>query len=318
MGYHQRRGLQVRDGARPALERVDLLVLDIDGVLLDCSRSYPATISEAAQRYVAALGWRMDGMLLPPEETARWKRAGGFNSDWVLTQAALYLFMSTGERAVTAARAAAPQEPFLERVARAGGGLPAVQALLGPAPAGWDPDRITRLCCAVYGGDRCEAMFGFPAEGVDGPGLCEREVPLVSAARLLRFPGALGLYTGRNRGETAFALERLGVAGRIPAARIVDSDSGFAKPDPGGLAAIARAAGDPASALFVGDNIDDLETVRRHRELPPGPTEYGFAGVLGGTLGDMSLDVYTTGRADYIAPRVDALLDTLLRARGVA
>jgi HAD superfamily hydrolase (TIGR01548 family) len=310
-------GLAVRAGV-PAPERIDLLVLDIDGVLLDCSRSYPYTISEAAQRYVAALGWRMDGLLLPPGETTLWKRAGGFNSDWALTQAALYFFMSKGRKAVSAARAAEPsQAAFLERVARAGGGLDAVRAIAGPAPPGWDPARIERLCCAVYAGDRCQAMFGFPAEGVSGPGLCEREVPLLAAERLLAFPGALGIYTGRNDGETAFALQRLGLAGRVPAARIITADSPYRKPDPGGLAAIARAAGEPRCAIFAGDNVDDLETVRRYRRLPAAgrpATAYLFAGVLGGALGEHAEEVFTAGGADLVAPGVADLVEALLRA----
>ena len=318
--YRAWSGLQALEGARPAPAQMDLLVLDIDGVLLDCAESYPYTISVAAQRFVAELGWRMDGLLLPAGETRLWKRAGGFNSDWDLTQAALYFFMSRGRDSVAAARAATPgQGEFLAEVARRGGGLQAVRAILGQPPPDWDPERITRLCCSVYAGDRCQSMFGFAAEGVAGPGLCERERPLVAAGRLLAWPGALGIYTGRNGGETEFALQRLGVAGRLRPELVITSDLGFSKPDPRGLAAVAKAAGNPAAALFVGDNVDDIETVRRYRLQPAwAGTAFGFAGVLGGTLGDLAAEVFTAGEADLIAPGAASLIEALLRARGAA
>ncbi len=320
MGYRGWRGLMVRGGGDVILARTDLLVLDIDGVLLDCSSSYPRAISAAAQRFVADLGWRMDGTLLAAAETGQWKRAGGFNDDWALTCSALHFFMSKAAGAVAAARAAPPsQGDFLAEVARLGGGPGAVQALLGEPPPAWDPERITRLCCSYYAGDRCGAMFGFPAvAGAEGPGLCELERPLVAAARLLRWPGALGLYTGRDDGETAFALERLGLAGRLPPGRVVTSGSGMRKPDPAGLAALARAAGEPAQGLHVGDNVDDLETVRGYAAQPHGTrsaTAFAFAGVLGGTLGDLAEEAFRSGGAEVIAPGAAQLVEVLLAIR---
>ena len=323
MSYRAWRGLLVRIGGQDNLARTDLLVLDIDGVLLDCSLSYPRAISAAAQRFAADLGWRMDGTLLTPEETRGWKRAGGFNDDWALTRAALHFFMSKGARGVAAARSAPPsQADFLGEVARLGGGPDAVRALLGQPPPAWDPERIARLCCSYYAGDRCREMFGFPAvEGAEGPGLCELERPLVAAARLLRWPGTVGIYTGRDDGETAFALQRLGLAGRLPPGRVVTSGSGMSKPDPAGLAALAQAAGDPAHGLYAGDNVDDQETVRRYRarrgKARP-TTGFAFAGVLGGTLGDLAEAAFRSGGADIIAPGAADLVEVLLAIRGVA
>lgn len=301
------------DRATPDPAGVDLLVFDIDGVLLDCTSSYPNTISAAVQAYVRDLGWRAEQVLLPASETHLWKQAGGFNSDWALAQAALYLHLGKGVPDTEAARRTPPlQDEFLREVARRGGGLAAVRALL-PEPPGWDPGRVTRLCCALYAGERCQAMFGFPASGT---GFCETERPLLAPDRLLAWPGPVGIYTGREDGETAFALERLGLAGRLPAARVVTSSSGFRKPDPGGLRAIARHAG-ARRALYVGDNIDDLKTVEQYRAAGWGEPEFGFAGILGGALGGAAEEVFRAGGADLIAPATGVLLAALLGARAL-
>ncbi|MDI3318100.1 MAG: haloacid dehalogenase [Bacillota bacterium] len=334
-------GVRALPEAVPFLERVGAVVFDVDGVLLDTSDSYPRVISEVTQ-YVLVHdhGWRETGRLIEPAETALFKAAGGFNSDWALTRGAVLFYlwkalkleMAAGEAGgagaaagarqggTAALRRAAPSlEELTEGLAAAGGGLGAEWRWLGERSepqllreleARFDGERVDRLCGEFYAGDRCMEMFGYPAREWRGPGLCERERPRLEA-RLLPARLRYGLYTGRVAGgETRLALERAGLVGRMTPGAVITGDR-WRKPDPAGLRA-AAAALDVEVAIFAGDNIDDAWTVRNYREVSgDGETVFLFAGVLGGAPGDRAEALFREAGADLIVDEPDALLRLL-------
>ncbi|MBX5465870.1 MAG: hypothetical protein IRZ26_09990, partial [Clostridia bacterium] len=311
--------------AVPLLGRVGAVVFDVDGVLLDTSDSYPRVISEVTQ-YVLVhdRGWAETGRLIEPEETALFKAAGGFNSDWALTRGAVLFFLwkaigleeaaGEPERARAAGTAALRRAaPSLEELARGieagGGGLAAEWRWLaerseaermGRLEASFDGGRVDRLCGEFYAGERCAAMFGYPAREWRGPGLCERERPRLDASLLppwLRY----GLYTGRiSGGETELALERAGLAGRMTPGAVITGDL-WRKPDPEGLRAAGRALGVEV-AVFAGDNVDDAWTVRNYaRTAGAGEPRFLFAGVLGGAPGERAEALFRRAGAQLIA-----------------
>jgi phosphoglycolate phosphatase-like HAD superfamily hydrolase len=297
-------GVLARPGPASRPPAPDLLAFDVDGVLIDVHGSYPEVISRAVQRFLTRdLGWPGDRTFVTAAETALWKRVGGFNSDWQLACAcALHGIWRRGQADPP------PLEAFLAEVRRRGGGLPAVLALCG-RPAVWDPERITRICCEIYGGDDwCPAMFGFEPEEPQGPGLCNAERPVVRRDLLLPWRGRLGVYTGRNDGETAFALERCGVADLFPPPARGTCDRGWRKPDPAGLRWLAANLG-ARTGLFAGDNVDDCDTVLNLRR--EGGPQFLFAGVLGGSPGEAAGALFAERGADLIAADVNALLAVL-------
>jgi len=299
--------------------RPDLLVLDIDGVLIDTRHSYPAAVAAAVSWFChVRLSRPVADAQVGPAVLAGWKAAGGFNDDWHLAQGVcLYLTWHhlRGIWPPPPTRTAA----FCADMASRGGGLAAARALCPGADtrgSPWDPAAIARVCMERYGGDEaCAAMFGIHPAAPVGPGLWRLERPLVGASDLQPWRGRLGLYTGRNAGETAFGLRAAGLEGLFPADRRQTTDSGHRKPDPGGLAALAAAAR-PRQILFVGDTPDDAETVLRYRalratapDLPPAL----FAGVLGGAPGAAAEGLFRAREADFIVADTTTLLRYLNR-----
>src|SRR5512133_2531675 len=59
-------------------ERRPVLVFDMDGVLVDVSDSYRATIAATVQHFT--------GKSISPRMIQEYKNAGGWNNDWVLSQ----------------------------------------------------------------------------------------------------------------------------------------------------------------------------------------------------------------------------------------
>jgi len=78
---------------------IDLLIFDMDGVLVDVSRSYRQAIQQTVQIYFETCLGLKKGLrnLITKEDIALFKSTGGFNNDWELTSALiLYLLSISG------------------------------------------------------------------------------------------------------------------------------------------------------------------------------------------------------------------------------
>lgn len=76
--------------------KLDVLVFDVDGVLIDVSGSYRNAIRQTVQLYLEAC-LRLPsygGDLVSQEDVAAFKLAGGFNNDWDLTTGILKYFLT--------------------------------------------------------------------------------------------------------------------------------------------------------------------------------------------------------------------------------
>ena len=76
---------------------MDILIFDMDGVLIDVSKSYRKTIRRTIQIYLEnCLGFeRGRRAWITDEEISLFKSAGGFNNDWDLTSGLLLYLLST-------------------------------------------------------------------------------------------------------------------------------------------------------------------------------------------------------------------------------
>jgi phosphoglycolate phosphatase-like HAD superfamily hydrolase len=97
---------------------MNLIVFDMDGVLIDVSQSYRATV-----RQTAALFWasarsaeRLPDPLFPLTDLARVKQSGGLNNDWDLTYLVINL-LSTRLQITNSSRNADPWLRFRETIA---------------------------------------------------------------------------------------------------------------------------------------------------------------------------------------------------------
>jgi len=75
---------------------MDLLIFDMDGVLIDVSKSYRETIRQTIHICLkTCLGFQMgERGLISEEDITLFKSIGGFNNDWDLTSALLLYLLS--------------------------------------------------------------------------------------------------------------------------------------------------------------------------------------------------------------------------------
>jgi phosphoglycolate phosphatase-like HAD superfamily hydrolase len=312
---------------------LDTVLFDVDGVLIDTSRSYRLAVIHAVDHLVRAVHGLRDAPtpLLTPEDVAAFKLAGGFNNDWHATQmlAALWTArlrewrgmpeaaLSLGEWAARATVAAREQRGG---VAWTHATFPAT-AIPSMDVARWAEDEF------YWGAALIREHYGrVAAYAPDAAGFVHNEELLLPddlfGTLAAHGSSRLGLVTGRVGPEVRWAVRRLIAGSGLPPSRagapseplfavpaasrsmypfaaVVTGDD-FAKPDPTALAHAARSAG-ARGGIYIGDTADDLDLVLRYRAelLPANPSLPPFLAV-----------VIASGRAEeeYAARGADAVV----------
>lgn len=280
---------------RPDLDRaalggadwLDTALFDIDGVLIDTTGSYRRSVIAATDALVRVTGGFGDAPepLVTSEDVERFKLAGGFNSDWDLTQALVALWTARLREWRGTPLAERPLAAWADDAAaatRAGaGGLAWLRAAV-PARAipDWDDARWTHDEF-YWGAAMLRELHGrAPRYTPEAPGLRQAERALLTPQTLTAL-GALGLrkyglITGRNSPEVESALRLIAPGGEgqavigphgpqaHPPFSVIVPASLYAKPDPEALLHALRAL-DARAAVYIGDTSDDLDLVLRYR-----------------------------------------------------
>ncbi len=273
----------LRPETREILPRVDTLLFDIDGVLLEVSRSIRKVNCLSVAAYLRTLpGWTAPDDLLTSQDIELFKEAGGFNDDWELTFALVLVFLhkwrlhGTSDAAVLHSLSPTVAE-YTSDIARRGGWLRSAEAIVLGAddaalprwPSEWyDRPRIQQFFQELWAGDQCPRLYGFSPRYFPGSGWIRLDKSLLDTA-LIPAGIKLGAVTGRTLAEAQFALEMVGIADRIvlPGPQGITKDDELYKPEPWGMRRILTRL-ESRVALYIGDTVDDLRTVINFRRLP--------------------------------------------------
>ncbi len=312
--------------ATPAAEAkrpdIDAVIFDIDGVLLDITDSIRVVNCLAVPFYLrTVLGWPAPDDLLTSADIELFKNAGGFNDDLDLSYALVLFYVAKGRENPSASpetlNVLQPNlNRFAARVKERGGGVRAAEDILMEhltrddklaIETDYRKHLVKQVFLEMFAGEHSERIYGSPATLYTGPGYISRDKPLLDLAKLPANK-ILGVYTGRALEEARFGLEMCGLSERIPAANIITQSDGVKKPHPGGLTLLAQRLGFK-SAVYIGDTWDDLRTVQRFNNAPPGGTRFLSVQVLSGPAGAANERLFRTSGADIIAADVNAALD---------
>ncbi|MBV0903675.1 TIGR01548 family HAD-type hydrolase [Haloarcula salina] len=286
--------------------KVDAVVLDIDGVLVDVADSYRRAIVESVDRVY--------GDTIEKAAIQRFKDAGGFNNDWELTYAAALLVLARRESAVSDVAA------FTDAVAERGGGLDAAEAVvrdLLDEPAAervfddWDPERLRDVFQALYLGSELYRDLEGGEPPFDAPGYINDEPLLLDEATLsdLRERFAVGVVTGRPAAEADIALERVGLD--LPDEhRFTMDDWEEGKPHPTALVTLGERF-DAERIAFVGDTLDDVETAVNADAADDDRVYYGVGVLTGGLTGEAGRRAFAAAGASAVVESVTDLPDLL-------
>lgn len=274
------------------------IVFDIDGTLVDVTKSYLWTILETSRLYCEKiLGWENT----PPH--TEWftqnhvndlKKLKGFNSDYVCATALIIFILDNVEITPTLPKDPSPpicpgsyaaylnksvseiQEAwklYIRSFSDSPNDLPLTKLQNSPhKPFVLDEgsllekNYIERLFQEIYLGDQFEGFYGTSRLFYEGEGKYKKEellIPPTLLAELKERNFELGIYTGRPREDLDLALDYFNLRGYFPPHLMIsltDSlESGSnGKPDPWGLLELKKRLPESIHYIFVGDSVDDM------------------------------------------------------------
>lgn len=282
----------------------DAVVTDIDGVLVDTSDSYHRAIVETV-RY-------LHGDTIEASSIQAFKNAGGFNNDWITTDA-VTLYILTGQYGYDVS-----VEAFTDAIAALGGGLEgtrnALADIVSPADReaileAWDPDENRRTFQWLYlGPDRYQDFENepLPTHRPQDAGFMDDEpIILESEAQSFLSSTTTGVLTGRPRAEATVALERVDLSVPSERVRTMDDWEG-GKPEPDALVDIATVCG-AETIVYVGDEIDDIRTAVNASNADSDRTYLGIGVLTGGLSGDVGRSALTEAGAAAVLDSINDL-----------
>ncbi|WP_435196105.1 TIGR01548 family HAD-type hydrolase [Natronomonas sp. EA1] len=285
--------------------RVDAVVLDIDGVLVDVADSYRRAIVESIDHVY--------GETISKAEIQPFKDAGGFNNDWELTYAAALFLLARREGL------AEDVAQFTNLVAASGGGLEGARAVvadqLGPAArervhAAWDRERLREVFQQLYLGSELYRELEGSEPDMETAGFIHDEPVILEPETVEKLRAwDVGVVTGRPREEALIALDRVGLD-ISEEHRFTMDDWEEGKPHPRALTTLAERF-DADSVVFVGDTLDDIETAVNANEADPDREYYGVGVLTGGLTGEAGTKKYDRAGAVAVIDSVNDLPDIL-------
>ncbi|MDE3193765.1 MAG: HAD family hydrolase [Chloroflexota bacterium] len=247
--------------------KLDAIVFDVDGVLVETESSYIEAVARCAQwLLVHELGLADDGPAVDHTTIHQWKRSGRWNDDWDLSYA-LYEWLAAAPGATTTARRRA-----------AGDAEAAAGRAVAVDRARWEA--IRGVFEEIYNGTPVAvARYGVPARVKQQHGLAETETVLLEAGLLAQLTelgiDKVGIVTGRSIVDWEPVRPRIPLPVDVVVATMEDGK----KPDPAPLAKVVRMLR-PRAFVAVGDTMADLEMVLRWNATPAGSTTPGIAVTL--------------------------------------
>lgn len=307
---------------RPA---IDAVIFDMDGVLLDISRSIRVVNCLAVPFYLREiLRWPVGDDLLTSSDIELFKNAGGFNDDWDLTYALVLHYLHKGRENPDASpetlNVIQPNlNRFAARIKERGGWLRAAEEIVFEKLTREDRLAIEthyrkpliRQCFEeLMAGEHCQRLYGYPAKYYQGRGYINDDRVILDISKIPE-QRKIGVQTGRTYEEARLGMEFTGLDDLIPDEHVVTKRDGFHKPEPGGLALLQERLGF-TTAIYIGDTIDDFRTVRAFNERGFGNAQFLSAQVLTGPAGRANERLFRSAGADLVAPDVNAVLDWIV------
>jgi HAD superfamily hydrolase (TIGR01548 family) len=293
-------------------KKINLIVFDMDGVIVDVSESYRDTVRQTARLFFkGALGWNnLPTPLFSLHDLSKIKQSGGLNNDWELTYHVLDLLLTQ----VSVPSLPNETDPWLlhEQMLKGcklerlidfltlhGSPLDHLRQEAGKHRSSFikkmsandvgSGNVVKRIFQEIYLGQNLfTATYNLPARTYTGEGLINRETLLIEPAvfQTLASENLLALATGRPEAEAAYALDHFEIRPYFSSVFSLDDclreensilekehkTVSLSKPHPFMLDAIAEIHAHEASHRYYIGDMPD-------DMLAANRSEYGYTGI---------------------------------------
>lgn len=306
---------------RDKINKLDAIIFDCDGVLIDVSKSYELAIKKTVE-FVTSEFTQMNPPPVTTEMIDDLKKTGGFNDEVDVTYALILA-------AVASKKIGKSFSDLASDVARNADttGISSVEKYLDMTkidladikkrlayPSSTSETSLSAIFDEMfYGANLYSQLYGRAPKFFNGKGLIENDVILVTKRLLddLRpsFDKKIAIVTGRGQVSAKHSLGKLLDEFDLGNSRFLeDEPREMAKPNPESL--ISSITGMKAScSVFVGDSMEDLIMARKADESE-NPTL--FCGIYGtGKDPDSKRAFFEQEKADIILESISHLPKTL-------
>jgi len=273
------KGIMVDTTKIERIKKLDCIVFDCDGVLIDVSNSYNLAIKKTVDFVVKQMTFINESSLVTTDMIDGFKTTGGFNDEVDVTYA---LILSV----VTAKKLNRLFSEFVFEVIKNANetGISSVEKYLDSInvdisdirkklsyPGNKFENPLSSIFDEMfYGSDLFSKLYKRKPKFFDGKGLIDNDIVLVNKNLLeklqQRFDKKIAIVTGRGLLSAKYSLKDLFEEFNLGNSRFLeDEPREMAKPNPQSLISAIKGMGGNC-ALFVGDSMEDYIMVHKATE----------------------------------------------------
>jgi len=240
-------------------QKYDALIFDMDGVLIDSTRSYPMVIRIAIQwSWRHLLGNIIDCTAFSYDHFYISKTHPAFNDDYDIAWALISIAASKGVKSL---KEAFPTPDQWMTILQNFHGDDAVSWIYANFSGAIPRPIVRQLCEEIYfGKDEYLSINGKAPAHYKCRGMWKQEKLMIDT-HWKNFSLPVCIFTGRSWNECLLGLKLLGWDD-LPRDRIFTLDDGAPKPSPEGLNVLSTRVG-AQNPIFFGDTHSDMEAAKR-------------------------------------------------------
>jgi HAD superfamily hydrolase (TIGR01549 family) len=282
-------GIYIDDSKIEVLKKIDAVIFDCDGVLINITKSYDLTIIKTTQYILKHFAQINDAIDVDFKIIDGFKSTGGFNDEVDLTYAAIISIIATK-------KLKKDQTEFIFDVIKNSdsSGIISVEKYIESLvdisdikkqlsyPGTHHENPLYRIFDQIfYGPQLYEKLFHSTSNFTD-PGLIEQDDVLLDdiliEKLLKKFNSKIGMVTGRGKESVKYSLKSLLNKFDLNNSVFLEDESrDLAKPNPKPLLNSIKGL-NSTSTLYVGDSFEDFIMAKRVSDLGHETT---FCGIIG-------------------------------------
>lgn len=263
------RGIFVKKNILPLTEKIDAIIFDCDGVLVDVSKSYDLAIKQTTA-YVLEKFAHIKSIPITRTIINGFKATGGFNDEVDVTYASILSL-------VAADRLGVDPKKFINTVARNADstGIISVEKFLNTMnldlsdirikldyPGSHSTNPLYKIFDQIFYGQKLYKKIFHKSSNLKEIGLIENDIVVVTKKLLdtleKKFGNKIAMVTGRGKDSTAYSLDKLfGKFNTNASFFLEDHPRKLAKPNPKSLLMSINSL-NSKYCIYVGDSMEDL------------------------------------------------------------
>lgn len=282
-------GIYIDDSKIEVLKKIDAVIFDCDGVLIDITKSYDLTIIKTTQYVLKHFAQINDAIDVDFKIIDGFKSTGGFNDEVDLTYAAILSI-------VAAKKLKKDQTQFIFDVIKNSdsNGIVSVEKYVESLvdisdikkqlsyPGTHHENPLYRIFDQIFFGPQLYEKLFHSTSNFTDPGLIEQDDVLLDdiliEKLLKKFNSKIGMVTGRGKESVKYSLKSLLNKFDLNNSVFLEDESrDLAKPNPKPLLNSIKGL-NSASTLYVGDSFEDFIMAKRASDLG---RETIFCGIIG-------------------------------------